>query len=195
MAVKTDTVTGAAIAPWLDELARLRIQVFRDWPYLYDGSEDYERRYLHKYVQSPLGFMVLALADGALVGASSGLPLLQADAEFQRPFVDGPVKPEQIFYFGESVLDPAYRGQGLGHAFFDQREAFARQNGFGYCTFCAVQRPSSHPLRPQAVRDLDTFWRRRGYEKITGAVTGFSWTDIGDEKQSVKPMQFWGKNV
>ncbi len=29
----------------LEDLTRLRIDVFREWPYLYEGSEEYERGY------------------------------------------------------------------------------------------------------------------------------------------------------
>ena len=40
------SLTGADILPILPDLARLRIVVFRDWPYLYDGTLDYEEKYL-----------------------------------------------------------------------------------------------------------------------------------------------------
>ena len=38
MAAALDVLTGAAIEPALPDIARLRIAVFRDFPYLYDGS-------------------------------------------------------------------------------------------------------------------------------------------------------------
>lgn len=195
MTVTVTPVSGAAILPWLDALAQLRIRVFRDWPYLYDGSEAYERSYLQKYAASDRGLMVLAQDGGRVVGAASGLPMRDADAAFQAPFAGGPWSLEQIFYFGESVLDSDWRGQGIGHRFFDEREAFARQNGFACCTFCAVQRPSDHPARPPAARDLAPFWRSRGYAPIEGAVTRFAWVDVGERNESVKPMQFWGKTL
>ena len=45
-AVEIRPVSGIAVEPWLDELADLRIRIFRDYPYLYDGSVEYERDYL-----------------------------------------------------------------------------------------------------------------------------------------------------
>ena len=36
--VRIETLTGAALTEALDDVARLRIAVFRDWPYLYDGT-------------------------------------------------------------------------------------------------------------------------------------------------------------
>ncbi len=84
-----------------------------------------------------------------------------------------------IFYCGELVLDPAYRGHGLGHRFFDLREAHARAlGGFHSITFCAVVRPPDHPLRPAEYRPLDAFWRKRGYAPVDGLIASFSWKDI-----------------
>ena len=50
--IQTRILTGNAVGEVLDDLARLRIAVFRDWPYLYDGDVAYERDYLTAY-QSP----------------------------------------------------------------------------------------------------------------------------------------------
>ena len=38
-------LAGADLEAALDGVADLRITVFRDWPYLYDGSREYEREY------------------------------------------------------------------------------------------------------------------------------------------------------
>ena len=76
-----------------------------------------------------------------------------------------------IFYCGESVLEPAYRGHGIGHRFFDLREAHARAlGGFRSITFCAVVRPPDHPQRPAEYRPLDAFWRKRGYAPVDGLI-------------------------
>lgn len=39
----THILTGDTLTSALDDVARLRISVFRDWPYLYDGDLEYER--------------------------------------------------------------------------------------------------------------------------------------------------------
>ena len=63
MAVSIRRLSGDQIKPYLDDLARLRIEVFRHFPYLYDGDMDYERKYLDTYARSPESLFVLAL-DG-----------------------------------------------------------------------------------------------------------------------------------
>lgn len=175
----------------LPELARLRIEVFRAFPYLYDGEMAYEERYLRTYAASPGAIVVGAWDGGRLVGAATGAPMEDHAAEFARPFAGRGFDLSQIFYCGESVLLPEYRGQGAGHAFFDHREARGRALGRRWSCFCAVIRPESHPARPAGYAPLDPFWRKRGYRPVEGLVTRFAWRDIGDEAETEKPMQFW----
>jgi len=40
------------ILPLIPKLAELRIKVFHDFPYLYEGSLDYEKNYLKIYTES-----------------------------------------------------------------------------------------------------------------------------------------------
>jgi len=189
--VEIRPVTGFAVEPWLDELAELRIQVFRDFPYLYEGNRDYERRYLDRYAQSDRSVFVLALEFNRLVGAATALPLLEADEEFQAPFRQLGAELGSVFYFGESVLLQPYRGEGVGHRFFDLREQYAADFGFLHTSFCAVKRPHDHPLRPENYRPLDDFWRGRGYFPQKQLVAHFDWTDVGEAAPTRKAMQFW----
>ncbi len=94
----------------------------------------------------------------------------------------------------KSVLLPHYRGQGVGHAFFDYREAHAKAHGYRISAFCGVMRPTDHPLRPANYQPLDPFWHKRGYRKADGLMAHFSWKDIGEADQTEKPMQFWLKD-
>jgi GNAT superfamily N-acetyltransferase len=183
---------GDDIAPHIPALARLRLRVFRDFPYLYDGDFAYEEAYLRDYAQAPGALLVLVLARGEAVGASTGMPLVHAHAEFSAPFRAAGVDPARVFYFGESVLHPDWRGRGLGHAFFDARETHARAlPGVDITTFCAVERPPDHPRRPPDYRPLDAFWRKRGYVRRPDWVARFAWKDLDAAQPSEKPLVFW----
>jgi len=178
----------------LDALAKLRIAVFRHWPYLYQGDPDYERDYLERYQSK--GSVIVAAYDGAeMIGASTGAFMEDHAQEFGEAFANWPGNIEDIFYLAESVLLPDYRGRGLGHVFFDGREAQARQHGRQICTFCSVIRPENHPARPVDYRPLDGFWRKRGYAPLKGVIAHFPWRDIGETEPSMKQMQFWIRHL
>lgn len=190
--ITTRILTGDAVAGALDDLARLRIAVFRDWPYLYDGDAAYEREYLKAYTAP--GAVVVAAMDGdRMVGAATGAPMEDHAKDFAAAFANRPERLEEIFYCAESVLLPEYRGHGLGHAFFDGREEQARSLGRRYSAFCSVIRPADHPARPADYRPLDGFWRKRGYEPLPGVIASFHWRDLGDASETTKQLQFWMK--
>ena len=84
----TTRCSGAEITPHVDALAALRIRVFRDFPYLYDGDVDYERDYLATYERSPRSLAFLVHDGDALIGATTALPLEDEEPAFRQPLVD-----------------------------------------------------------------------------------------------------------
>lgn len=177
----------------LKDVARLRIDVFRAYPYLYDGDLAYEEQYLAPYLESPDAIVVGAWDGARLVGVSTGAPMEDHAEDFAAPFAAQGVDLSTIFYCAESVLLPEYRGQGIGGRFFDEREAQARRLGRSFVCFCAVVRPDDHPRRPPGYQPLDGFWRARGFAPMPGVTSSYRWRDIGDADESAKPMQFWGR--
>jgi len=186
---------GAALEAALDDVARLRIEVFRAWPYLYDGDLDYERKYLQSYRDSDKAIVVGAFDGHRLIGASTGAPLTDHADDFATAVEGTGLNLAEIFYCAESVLLPDYRGQGVGHSFFDLRETHAQALGFKKCAFCAVQRPVDHPMRPASYRPLDAFWKARGYKPMPDVVAQFSWKDVGEDRETLKPLQFWIRDL
>ena len=188
-------LTGAGLEAALDGVAQLRISVFRDWPYLYDGSLEYERDYLQTYRDSPGALLVGAFDGETLVGASTSTPMEDHAAGFGAALSGLGLPLSDILYGAESVLLPAYRGIGLGHRFIDLREAHASTLGRGHVAFCSVRRPGDHPRRPPAFRTNDAFWQGRGYVPASGAVAQFDWKDIGEHAETTKELQFWMRNL
>lgn len=191
-------LSGPALADLLPEVARLRIEVFREWPYLYEGSLDYEQRYLASFAEAKHGLVVAAFDGSTIVGAATAAPLAQHTAEFARLFAAHGLDPDRVFYCGESVLLARYRGAGAGHMFFDLREQHARavtgpKGAYTHMAFCGVVRRLDDPRTPAGYHPLDDFWRRRGYAPVDGLVGTYSWTEIGDRQETPKPMQFWMK--
>jgi GNAT superfamily N-acetyltransferase len=190
------TVSGAEVLAYIPALARLRIAVFRDWPYLYEGSQAYEEGYLRIYAESPLAAVVLALDGAEVVGASTCLPLTDETDNVRAPFRAAGIGEDRVFYFGESILLRPYRGGGAGVRFFAEREAHARRvSACDIAAFCAVARPADHPARPADAVPLDDFWGRRGFTPYPSLSCEMRWRDVGDGEQTPHRLAFWLKSL
>jgi GNAT superfamily N-acetyltransferase len=187
--------TGNAAQPFLEEIARLRISVFREFPYLYDGTMSYEMDYLSEYFAHGKSLLVVAKCGSRIVGVSTGIPLAEADEEFRKPFSATGADVSEVFYFGESVLLPEFRGRGIGHRFFDERESWAAECGFRTTGFCSVIREPGHPLMPADYRPHDSFWQKRGYMRQGGMIVRFPWKQIGDDTESLQELAYWLRDL
>lgn len=193
MSVSVAPVTGAGLAEVIPALARLRTTVFRDFPYLYDGDAAYESGYLANFAAADGAVIVVARDGEEIVGAATAAPLATQDVAWQAPLAAAGHAIDRIFYFGESVLLASHRGQGIGHAFFDHREAQARARGASHAAFCSVIRPADHPARPAGYRPLDAFWRTRGYAPLAGVTAGFDWKCVGEADERRHTLQYWSR--
>lgn len=187
---------GEEAGPYMEDLARLRIQVFREYPYLYEGDMAYEMEYLDTFMKAQGACMVVAKSEGQVIGASTALPLMEETDNVKQPLLEAGYDISRIYYFGESVLLPRYRGQGIGKSFFQLRENFARQQltDLEWLTFCAVVRPDDHPMQPKDYQPLDGFWKRQGFNP-SGLYCEISWQEVGESAPSPKPLRFWIKKA
>jgi GNAT superfamily N-acetyltransferase len=187
---------GAQARPYLSQIAELRIGVFRDFPYLYEGSLKYEEAYLETYFKSSHSALILCMDGQRVVGVSTAIALSEESPAIQKPFLERGLSLEPYVYFGESVLSQEYRGRGVGKEFFKHRLQFAReQQGAAWAVFCAVIRSESDPLRPTHYSPLNTFWDKQGFQEWTGMKCSLSWKRIGEASESAHELQFWRKKI
>jgi GNAT superfamily N-acetyltransferase len=213
--VSLHEVRGNAIGDYIDALAQLRIAVFREYPYLYDGDMTYERAYLAPMERSTDALVMLVRDETDIVGFVSATPLNETHQELREPFTRSAIDPARVFYLAEFVLLPFYRGRGLGKQLMAQslnfadtlnRENRSPQTGphqrFDFIALCAVDRSgelSSSRYRPPAdYHSPDPLWRsagfrRAGEEGIPSLTASFSWREVGHHEESLHPMIFWLK--
>jgi GNAT superfamily N-acetyltransferase len=183
---------GPQALKFLDLIAELRITVFKEFPYSYDGNIEYEKKYLKNYTKHNRALIILAKKDDKIIGASTCIPMEYAEPAFSNPFSDAGYDPYDFMYYGESVILPEYRGKGIGKEFFIEREKHARKFKKSIATFCAVERNKKD--YPQDYRPLDEFWRKQGFNpsKIS---TEFEWKMIHSDKPEKHKLNFWMKNL
>jgi len=144
--------------------------MFRDYPYLFDGTPDNEIRYLKKFATTKVAVIFAWLA-------AAGYDI------------------DRFFYFRGMVLLAEYRGHGIGRTFCDHREAYVRSRGYSHSAFCSVIRPANHPLKPANYWPLDGFWLKRGYRKVEHLVVSVAWKDVDEDQETEHPMQFWMREL
>lgn len=188
-------LTGAAIADVLDDLATLRLDIFRDYPYLYQGRREDELTYLGTYAEVPDACVILAYDGNTIVGAATGMPLVHEDARMLEAFAGTALPLSEVYYVGELLFLPAYRNHGLGRKLLARLERQIRSLG-RYRTFtCAtVERPDDHPVRPRDYIPITRFLARTGFARLPGVTTHFTWRET-DGVNRDHPMQFWSREL
>ena len=190
--IEYKSVIVKEILQYLEDIAALRISVFREFPYLYDGTMEYEEKYLNVYSENPNSFVELAIQNSKVVGVSTGTPLFNEPEYVTKPAQNVGLKVEETFYFGESVLSREFRGQGIGWQFMKAREDYARSLNMKQAVFCAVERPADHPRRPENFFDLKEFWTKCGFQPLN-TFGYFTWQDLDEDAESPKKMNYWIK--
>ncbi len=185
---------GKSLKPYLHSIARIRCDVYREYPYLYEVDIEHEQEYLEKHLTSDEAVGVLVFDGSTIVGVSTGAPLEKEPETIQHPFLDKGLDISSFYYFGKSFLLKPYRGRGVGHHFFDHREAHTHNLGrFKYTCFSTIARPENHPLKPKEYLPFDDFWKKRGYHP--NMTFKLQWKDAYENKPSDKPMVIWTKDL
>jgi hypothetical protein len=188
--------TGEKIKIYLHSLAKLMAEVFKEYPYLKEASSVQQTEYIKRVASYKEAIAVLIFDNTTLVGASLGLPLIGECKEIQQPFLDRNMNVNEIFFFSASLLLKPYRRRGIGHHFFDVREAHVlHHKKFSHISFCLPQIQEEDPSRPEDYLSLEDFWRKRSYVHHPEMQCILPWTPINPEAPPEKQMTFWLKTI
>jgi GNAT superfamily N-acetyltransferase len=187
---------GPALKAYLHSIAKLRIDVFREYPFLEEPDLRRETEELKRYLTSKAAIGVLVFDNTTLIGVSLGIPLNLAQKEIQKPFLDRFQDISTYFYFGESVLLKQYRSRGIGHHFFDVRETHVRNlKQYRHICFFDPARAEMDSQKPADFLSLHDFWRKRGYVHCPDLRCTLTWRDLHKEMETEKSLSFWVKDL
>jgi len=85
-AISIDTYSGEHLAANINILAEFRLQYFREFPYLYEGTEKGERKHIAGYIANPTARLILARDTNAnckTIGVAIGT-MLSTEMEILR---------------------------------------------------------------------------------------------------------------
>lgn len=195
-AIEITTIKGRDIAQHIEALGRFRIEIFREFPYVYDGDMSYETKYLSRYARCNESLLLLGMDAQGIACACTGIPLDYELDEFQLPFLRRGLALADKFYLGEIMIRKDRRAQGLGTRLLAQALAtVAASNRYRQVLLCTVLREPNHALKPKDYRATYNLWTKFGFEKLAGFDVEFSWKDIGAEAETKKVMATWAKTL
>lgn len=190
------TFIGPALRTYLHSIAKLRMDVFREYPFLEEPDLSLETARLKRYLASKESIAVLVFDNTTLVGVSLGIPLALEREEIQKPFLNRFHDISTYYYFGESVLLKQYRNRGISHHFFDVREMHVKHLlKYKHICFFDPVRPESDPFKPADYLPLHDFWRKRGYVHCTDLHCSLIWKGPNEDEPSEKALTFWIKDL
>lgn len=194
-AITEQLLTGAAIADGLDDVATLRLDIFQEYPYLYQGRREDELNYLVTYAEAPDACIILAYDGSVIIGAATGMPLIHEDAQMVDAFAGTSFSLEELYYVGELLFRPAYRNCGLGQKLLARLESHIHSLGrYRKLTCATVERLDDHPLRPHDYIPVTRFLARTGFVRLPGMTTHITWSETDGVKRD-HHMQFWSKKL
>lgn len=189
---------GAEVQRVVQEVSRYRIKYFKEFPYLYAGTMEYEAEYFREFATDPNAYVELIRDKGGIVGLATGIPLC-SDSDIlkdtQELFKKNNKSQTEFFYIGEIIIDETYRNKGLSRILLDNIEQFAREKGFEMLTLATVVRDVNDPRCPLGYKSSDHVWEKQGYKK-TSMIFEYHWPTItisGEVEDLLNPMVFWIK--
>lgn len=177
-------------------MAKLRMEVLREYPFQEESDLYREMQYLRKIAACKETIAVMIFDGTTLVGASVGYPLSIEEPNIAKPFSEKKLPIDSFYYFGDSILLRQYRGRGIGHHFFDAREAHVHHyKKYKYICFCVPECLDEKREQPADYIPLVDFWRKRGYIHHPELHCIMSWKNLGDAHPTEKTMHFWVKEI
>ncbi|HLB52190.1 MAG TPA: GNAT family N-acetyltransferase [Chlamydiales bacterium] len=173
-------VTGNLFKQYINTVANLRMSIFKEYPYLYDGSMTYEAEYLKSYAVSKNSILIIVKDKEKIVGAITGIPLMETDEMFRIPFVKHHFPVRSIFYLGEILLLKEYRGKGIGYKMYKMFEDLVRKNKqYEKIAIAEVLRDKNDPRKPENYVSVHKLWERLGYIEHSEMIMQAPYKEIG----------------
>ncbi|HLC06649.1 MAG TPA: GNAT family N-acetyltransferase [Candidatus Babeliales bacterium] len=181
-------------------VAQLRVNIFRNYPYLYDGNIAEEMDNLEKYAQHNNSALAIAYYNENPVGFLCGSDLIHYSVHFENSVADlfkgVDLNIENYYYCADIIILPEHRGKYLAPQLFDAIENYAQQKGYTACCFI-TEHHENHPLKPRDHKSLVPLWNSLNYKK-SALITYASWQTHqvdGTIKLEQHPLIFWLKNL
>jgi len=185
--VEYQLVQGSDMEQYVNDMIRLRLTVFRESPYFYDGTEGEERAYLEQHLHSEKGLFLIAKTGDHVIGMLSGTPMKDRD-DYAYPYVKNAIPTDSIFCLGELVVEQSDHREQIGLNLYQLFEEHVRSLGsYDTISECVVL----HPIAGEGKSIL----MQVGGSKCPNLVYHCFWKEIDQEVSTDHVMEYWSKQL
>lgn len=196
MTIDIKHYSGQEMQPAIEVLREFRLRYFREFPYLYVGTQESEQKYLGEYLANPSARLFVAQDNDETVGVGIGI-LLSSEKDILESLTESlgryGLNSADFFYIGEMIFAPEYRGRGIGKRMFDMLKKAGNEQGATRFCFLAVDRDADDPRRPPSYVDSAMIFQKLGFQK-TPIQVAFDWPTIqkdGSAPKIVNMLSLW----
>ncbi|QLH36622.1 MAG: hypothetical protein HWD61_11200 [Parachlamydiaceae bacterium] len=188
---------GKEILPYVKEITELCLIIYKEYPFLYEGTEAEYLPFIEYYAQSDQSIACIVFDHARPVGVAIGMPLHLMREKYQTPFSN--LCPNEIlsefFYLGEFLLLHEYRGQNLGKQMYLEFERLIQNKDQKNICFCSIDETLTFTPPPLNYHPLEEFWCHLGYQKCKEMTFSIDWRNISESQDSSHPMIYWIKKI
>lgn len=194
MKISFEVLKDAQIRSIEDSFADLRMTIFREYPYLYEGDLATEKQYFELFGDKTI--CMIAKDGPAIVGVIIGTPLQEIFKPLLKPLIEADINVEKMFYLADLLVLKSYRGKRIGHTLYELFEKEVQKTGkFSHILIREIFKSPGDPKKPFDYYSLDLFWDKRGFKKMEGISQQDKWKAIGDEEISLHTMIYQVKKL
>lgn len=195
--IEIKTFKGKELAPYINDIVTLCHTVYSEYPYLYDGNDAGYEEYISSYADSPSSMACLVFDGEKVIGAATGIPLIESRDLYQQAFKDnGEADLSGIYYLGELVLLKSYRGAGTGMKLHEGFENLVRSSSkYHKIALISIDLPAEDLRKPADYRPIAPFWQKLSYQQQPNIYFIAPWVNVGEKTESMHRMVFWTKSL
>jgi len=200
MTITIEILIGKNASEYIEYVSHLRINIFKEYPYLYQGDLEYEKKYVADYTLHNQAMIAIAKIDGLIAGISTGIPVISDSKiaqDVKEIFTKQKTEAEKYYYYGEIMILPEFRGKGLATKLYSAQDKIIKEWGFEHACILTVIRENDHPLKPKCYNSPNSLWKHLGFFQ-TGYKTNLHWQTIqsdGNSNDASNTLELWSKKI
>lgn len=198
--VRFAIVTQPALQAHMNNWMLMSLEVYREYPYLYDGTVESETDYFEFYARNAHAIMLVAKDDttDTPVGYAVGIPLSDETPKKQHPFIATGRDPREYLLIVEFLVAPAFRHHGIARTMYTlfEEHIISQLPQYRYITAFGIERDNNpNWYTPQSHDPLYALERHCGWQRHGELTFLATWQDVGTAEPVTKKLVFWIKSL